>query len=56
MTSVARCRSFAAGELEALLADPGEELTAATKSRIDAARQGLALLHFLFLILKYISF
>ena len=36
-----RLRGFAPGELEALLADPGEEISAATKQRVYAARQGL---------------
>lgn len=41
---VARRRELTAGELEALLADPGEEISATTKQRINAVRQGLALL------------
>lgn len=58
---VARRRGFAAGELEALLAEPpGEEISAATKQRINAARPGLALLpyyyyyHLLILNITYI--
>lgn len=42
---IVRRRGFAPGEFEALLADPpGEEISAATKQRINAARPGLALL------------
>lgn len=57
---VARRRGFAAGELEALLAEPpGEEISAATKQRINAARPGLALLPYYYyyyhlLILNYL--
>lgn len=58
---IARRRGFAAGELEALLAEPpGEEISAATKQRINAARPGLALLPYYYyyyyhlLILNYL--
>lgn len=46
-----RYRSIPPGEIEALQADPGEEITAALKTRINAARQGLGQLQFILILL-----